>query len=207
MERVGVKWSKDVSLTISYVGKLCIFVGVRFLTIFFPAQTKAFFAKDADESFVNWIHRTYDEADARIVLRRADGHCVERSWADALTNVFHGLRWFWTFYNLQNPEQGLAEGFWNARWHILALFDALEFNQNPAPHYLLNHSWEDYVRWGPLWFLNEESGESIHAVHNKLSKAGTNGRDSVSDKYNTWSSILRAQAASTEIAARGITQE
>eukprot|EP00727_Mastigamoeba_balamuthi_P010779 m51a1_g6323 hypothetical protein (96) ;mRNA; f:364961-365346 len=59
---------------------------------------------------------------------------------------------------------------------------------NPAVHYMTNHLWEDYVRYGPMYFLVQEGSE------------GTNPGE-----RNTWESLLIKLAAAVDLTAGGYT--
>ena len=71
----------------------------------------------------------------------------------------------------------------------------------PAFHYLTNHFLEDYILYGPIYFLIEEGAESIHFVHRRFALHSTRGKPiSGKEKHNTWENILKSWYVGLKIA-------
>jgi hypothetical protein len=121
-------------------------------------------------------------------------------------DLFECLHWFWELANLEQPED-LAGEYRAMRAKFMHLLPILLVEHRKLPpcfHYLTNHAFQDYLRWGPLYYLQCESGEASH-VRDKR-RAGPSGRGASSNASftkNTWETLLNNHYAFANLIWQG----
>ena len=118
--------------------------------------------------------------------RLADG----RMLLDVMRPLFDNLRHLWGFLRMSTVTWTSFKAWRDA--FLLAWLATGESTLRPAFHYLTNHLWEDFIRWGCLYAFLGEAGEAAHARDNRMSAPTVRGRPlQPKDPYNTWCVLIR----------------
>ncbi len=123
--------------------------------------------------------------------------------AAAIRHTLDALRWFNEFIHAKEVSEDVIDQYHAARRTLLGFMATCSFKLNPSLHYLTNHLWEDFLNYGPLYNLLEESAEAAHRVAEHLSLNTTRGRSSDNDRMNSWHIFMRRQLAAAELTAAG----
>lgn len=124
--------------------------------------------------------------------------------AAACRRLLRALRWFYNFIHMTSSSEGIVVQYEAARWDLLAFLATAHVRLNPSVHYLTNHMYEDFQRYGCLYYLLEESFEAAHRVANDFALSTTRGRSAGSDAMNSWHIFMRRQLAAAALTAAGV---
>lgn len=111
--------------------------------------------------------------------------------AEVSVRVLDALSWFWSWTHRRVREQDDEAGYRAAQAKLLSALSEMSMTFQVCLHYLTNHLWEDYVEYGPLFFLTGEAGEASHARDNRMKWPTLRGREYSGDSWNTWACMLR----------------
>ena len=140
-------------------------------------DTKAFYAVNGWDTVIRTLAARGGEA--AEAARLFDG-------------VSAGFRYFWRLIHSNYDDAFTQEEYWERRSAFLTSLRRLRLPVfTPALHYLTNHLWENYQKWGALEYFIGEAGEASHARDNRMKWPTLRGRRCNGDPCNSWCLMLR----------------
>jgi hypothetical protein len=117
--------------------------------------------------------------------------------------LFNSLSWFFGFVHAKDQGEVDPTQYEQARSVLLGCMAAVQADLTMALHYLTNHMWEDFLNWGPLYFLLCEAYEASHARDRGVSAATCRGAEGASHTWNSWAVMLRNNCAKLFLTRNG----
>lgn len=155
-------------------------------------RTKQFLDNDTVVEGVSNIFENY-KGQPLINLALPDESHVNISLSDLFVQMFAAMREFKKFIYSQTCTLQSLQDLMVPRNFLLCCLLKFKYQLNPAPHYMLNHFFEDVENMFPArpvnWLCEGEEGANHY--HRKMSKATPNGAKLNHSKLNTLQIMLR----------------